>query len=409
MNFVYSAMDARGRSVREEIEAATAAEAQRALTDRGLFILSLDQAPEAGRSRGRARRPGAKRSFWSAGSREASVAGFARMMSMMLEAGAPVVTAIEAALKQIRSSQWRAVLTSVRDDVAGGASLAQAVARHPAHFTPMACCIIAAGETTATLTEAFRRLTAMLEARTRSRANVIGALIYPAMLMLLSLGVLITLSVFVLPKFAALFASLNAKLPTLTLALLGVASSFQYWIAPVGGGLAAGLTAIVIWARSASGRRTIGETVVRLPVLGRIVASFELTRILRIWSTMLKSRVPMLDAIQELNGISSNPVFVRLLRQIEEAVTQGRLATAVLAASPLMPPTIAAALCTGEESGRLAESMEFVAGWMEEQNQHTIATLARMLEPLILVILGVVVGAVCIALFLPLFDIATAT
>ncbi len=408
MNFVYSAMDARGRSVCDEIESASAVEAQRALADRGLFILSLNEASPTRKSPARGRRSGRRGGFWSAGARQASAAGFARMMSMMLVAGAPVVTAIEPALKQIRSAQWRTVLTGVRDDVAGGASLAQAVARHPAHFSPMACCIIAAGETTATLTEAFRRLTTMLEARARTRANIISALAYPVMLMLLSVGVLVTLSVFVLPKFAALFASLNAKLPTLTRALLGVAASFQYWIAPVGGGLAAGLTMLVLWARSASGRRTIGETAVRLPVLGRVIANFELARILRVWSTMLKSRVPMLDAIQELNGVTSSPAFVRLLRQIEEAVTQGRLATAVLAASPLMPPTIAAALTTGEESGRLAESMEFVAGWMEEQNQQTIATMARLLEPLILVVLGLVIGAVCIALFLPLFDIATA-
>jgi type IV pilus assembly protein PilC len=403
MNFVFTALSPRGERIQDTLECASELEARLALTERGLFVTNL------ARQKVRRRRArGNGLALRLLGDRNREVAMFTRQMAMLLHAGSPIVPAVRAVIEQRHRADWRKVLVAIADDVENGAALHEALAKHPRYFSGMIRGIIAAGESTATLDQSFSRLTAMLEMQARTRRVVIGALIYPAMLICMSCAVVATLVTFVLPRFTDLFAMLDTELPPLTRWMLAGADLIkEWWIAAAAVPLV-GVTLIVLAMRSRLCRQFAGRVLLRLPVVGKAAASVLLAKFLRTWGGLLKSNVPLLEAIRHTRGLSANPDFTQLVSRLAEAVTSGRELSSVLKTSSLVPSTVTAAVATGEKSGRLGESMESVAAWMEEQNESQIQTLTRMIEPAILIVLGVIVGGVCISLFLPLFEIATA-
>lgn len=405
MNFVYTAMNARGERLTDVLECADAAEARRAVMERGLYVMSLEprKAPAA---QGRAAPGGFHRPWRRVRGRD--VALFTRQMSMMLSAGSPVVPAIRAIAEQPGRADWRRVLSGLADAVEGGSTLRDAMAAQPAHFDGAFRCVVGAGEATGKLAESFRRLSATLEARERVRKVVTGALVYPSLLLLMAVSVLLSMAFFVLPRFAELFKMLDVELPVMTRTLLSCAAWLKQAgpvvaILPLGCLAAAGL-----WLRTRRGRAAAARLIMRLPVIGPALCGVLLAKLLRTWGAMLRSNVPLLETIRQTRGITPNPQFRRLIDETIEAVTAGKEIHTVLRASPLVPATITAAIATGEQSGRLGESLEYVATWLEELNEARIGTLTRLLEPTILVFLGVVVGTVSISLFLPLFEVATA-
>jgi type II secretory pathway component PulF len=410
MMFVYTAMDRQGQQLTESLEAADLAAAQRALLERDLFVLRVE--PGRGQSGGSAAGQGwslLRRSAPAApGARARELALFARQMSMMLRAGGQVVPALKALNEQPGRPAWHALLHDLVERVAGGAALGEALAHHPRLFPAPLRGIVAGGEATGTLGEAFQRLSTLLENRQRTRKKVLSALAYPALLLVMAGSVVTTLTTFVLPRFAQLFDNLGAPLPALTRIMLGAASGLKTWW-PLALGLPLALLAAGVgWARSAAGRIVLAGAVLRTPLLGRTVASLKLAQLLQLWAALLRSRVPLLEAITQAQGATHDAAFLKLVDDIAAAVTEGRSMSSVMKQSGLVPAPIVSAIATGEESGRLAEAMDFVGQWLDEENQTLIASLTKVLEPLILVVMGLVVGSVCIALFLPLFDIAAA-
>ncbi|QOJ14349.1 MAG: type II secretion system F family protein [Planctomycetia bacterium] len=403
--FAVTAIDARGERLSESFEAEDLQAAQRELMSRGLMVLSLEPARSpAGvlasiRGARSAARPGAKL-------REVAV--FARLMSMMLRAGASVVPAMSAIREQPGRPAFLALLADLAERVESGVSLHDAMARHDHIFSGAVRTVIAAGEATGSLAESFARLSQLLDARMRIRRTVVGALVYPAMLLMMAVGVTLTMALFVLPRFTDLFKMLNTPTPAVTQIMLDAGTLLrEQWVWVVGGPVAAG-AALWAWLRSRSGRELVSNLVLHVPVLGRAVSGVLLAGLLNIWAALLRSRVPLLETVREAREAVAHPRFRALVSDVETAITEGRTLSGVLKQSRLVPPTIVATLQTGEESGRLGESMEFVAAWLEEENDALIRSLTRALEPAILIFMGLLVGGVAIGLFLPLFDIATA-
>lgn len=272
----------------------------------------------------------------------------------------------------------------------------------------MVCSIVGAGEATGTLADSFARLSDLLETRQRLRKRIIGALSYPCALLLLAAGVVATMMLFVLPRFTSLFAMLDVDLPAIMRLMLAAGDGIKTWWPLVFGPPAAAIAGLVFWSRTAPGRRTLGRLILRVPLLGRAVGGVILSQLLLVWAALLRSHVSVLEAIGQTRGITSNVVFARLIADVEQAVTEGRSISGVLGQSKVVPAPVVSAIAVGEDSGRLGESMEFVGKWVEEDTNGLIASLTRLLEPAILVFMGLVVGAVSVSLFLPLFEIATA-
>ncbi|MCH7873225.1 MAG: type II secretion system F family protein [Planctomycetes bacterium] len=404
MNFVYTAMNSAGEQISEVLDCADEAEARRMLAERGLFVTRLEAGRRtAGSGAGRAR---LKLPWRRSYNHELMV--FSRQMAMMLQAGAPMVPAMRAIIEQPARAEWRRVLTQLADEVEGGATLCAAMGQQPKYFSGMVRSIVGAGESTGAIFESFQRLGEMLTSSQRTRNTVTAALIYPALLCMMSGGVVLTLAFFVLPRFADLFEMLDTELPFITRCLLDWAAWMkETWAAALGVPLLLAIGA-VFWLRSEGGQRIMDRVIMRIPGIGRAVSGVLLAKLLGTWGALLRSNVPLLDAIKQTRTLTRNAAIKQLNADVIDAVTAGREMHSVLRASRLVPATIGAAIATGEQYGKLGDSLVFVADWLQEQNDSLIGTLTRMFEPLILVMLGVVVGGVSIALFLPLFEIATA-
>lgn len=404
MNFVYTAMNRQGQRISDGLECANLGEARQTLAERGLFVLKINAGASSDASSARRRVPRLRIGRNVGG----NLALFARQMNMMQHSGAPVVPALRAISEQTPPSEWRSVLTSLSDDVEGGASLKEAMSRYPQYFGGTFRSIIDAGETTGTLTESFERLSTLLDAHQKTRRKLLGSLSYPCMLVLMVAGVLGVMSLFVLPRFKDLFAMLDADLPLITTLMIDASAVLVHWWPLVVFTPIAGVTAVVLWCRSGTGRQTISRLAVNVPGVRGVVRGVILANILRTWSSLLCSKVPLLDSVRQAREATDNASYRALIADVATAVNEGREIATVFNVSPLVPATVAAAVATGEQTGKLGEAMEFVATWLEEENQTRIESLTRLLEPLILIMMGVVVGGVCVALFLPLFDIATA-
>ncbi len=405
MTFVYTAMNSAGQQISEVLDCVDEAEARRTLAERGLFITRLEAGSRAvpGSDAGR---PWLRLLWRRKYNHELMV--FSRQMAMMLQAGAPMVPAMRAIIEQPARADWRRILTQLADDVEGGATLCAAMGQQPKHFSGMVRSIVGAGESTGAIFESFQRLGEMLASSQRTRKTIVSALVYPALLCLMSGGVVLTLAFFVLPRFADLFEMLDTELPFITRCLLDWAAWMkQTWMAALGVPLVV-VVALLIWLKSEGGRRTMDRVIMRIPGIGRAVSGVLLAKLLGTWGALLRSNVPLLEAIKQTRTLTRNFAIKQLNVDVIDAVTAGRGMHSVLRASRLVPATIGAAIATGEEHGKLGDSLEFVAAWLQEQNDSLIGTLTRMFEPLILVVLGVAVGGVSIALFLPLFEIATA-
>ncbi len=405
MEFAFRAMRDTGELVADRVEALTSSEALEMLRHRGLTVLQLG--PGAGGVGGavapfrdlfkRFRRP-----------RTNDVLIFTRQMKMMLESGAPLVTALEAAEQQSGNLGFRNVVRALREHIEGGAPLSTGFEPHSALFPPVFRSLISAGEATATLPMAFARLSDLGRQQQQVRRTLIGAITYPAILTVMLIATVFVMVLFVVPRFRQLFTQLNAKLPFTTEIVITISElAVRFWPAVIGAILLPVALGIAI-VRIPALRQRFDLLMIRLPLIGRVVRRLVMARVLRVWGSLLRSHVPLLESVEHARSAARFAPFEKLIDEVRDSVSSGGRVGRALASSGLVEPIVATAIATGEEHGRLAESIEFVADWMDEDNSHTIATGMRLLEPMFLGLMGLLVGFIAMSLFMPLFDAATA-
>lgn len=402
MPFRYQAIDAQGKTLTDVIDAASAREASDMLRERRLFVTQLTETDEAAPTS-----PAGGTAEGRVGGKLKEVVFFTQQLSMLIRSGARVVQALSVMESQCQRPAWRRVVTAVRLEVEAGRPLSTALARFPRLFTPVYVNMVSAGEASGNMGLAFERLTRLMRQQQEIRNRVIGALSYPAGLVLLCSAVIAILFTFVLPRFEEMFETVGVALPTSTRVLLTTSK----WCVSHWGLLAAGLVATLVggfaFLRSALGRQCVSRATVRVPIFGRIVRSVILAQVCRVWGQLLESKVGLLEAVQLTQDSTTNLDFRELLAQLASAVTGGQSVGGPLLASWLVPRTFSAALATGEESGKLGDALLFVAGCLDEDNAQVLASLGRIIEPLLLSFMGLIVGTVAISLFMPLFDLAT--
>ncbi len=404
MRFAYQAIDRSGQRVSDVVEAAAENEAAERVRSRGLFLLRMetesDEAASAESTDGDTIR-------FSAFGHTRNLVMFTQQMAMLLGAGAGVVPALATVERQCKNT-WRALIGAIRGDVESGLTLAESMNRFPRHFDGVIRSMVAAGESAGTLPEMFSRLARMTRQQATVRNHVIGASIYPALLLFVAIGVIGTMLGFVLPRFTTLFTTLQVDLPTSTARLIALGDWLRdNWMLLLIS-IVAGVTLLVGWLRTPKGRVARDELLVSLPAVGTVVRRVTATRIIRIWGHLLESKIPMLEALRLSRDSTSNTVFRQLFDEVESSVTEGQSIVPILENSPLLTPAIVAGIHTGEQSGQMPGALLFLAEHMEVENDQLIASLVRITEPAILLCMGVVVGSIAISLFLPLFDIASA-
>jgi len=420
VKFSYDGFDKTGRAVADVADAPTAGEASDRLRQQGIFVTRIGPAGDAAQARGAgqaaaasaapaARGGGGERRMVGAGKRLKNQAAFYRQLYVLVSSGTQLPQALAALERQNRPGPWRDVIAEVRTRVEEGASLSRAMEERRDWFDPIGRSLVQAGESGGKLAPMIDRLAILTRKQAHVRAAVQGAMVYPILLMVVAVGVLGVLLTFVLPRFATLFQTLGTPLPPSTQVLMDISTLLRsYWWA-LGGGVVAAVFGGRAWLRTPAGRRLIDLAAVTLPLIGPIARSFSTARIARLMGVQFEGHVPLLEALRLTRESMSNTLYADLVARAEEAATQGALISSAFDNTPLVTPTIAEAIKSGEQSGQMAPMLLNIADFMDEENEVVVKSLTSIIEPIILIVLGVVVGFVALSLFLPMFDLTAAT
>ncbi len=403
MKIAYRGFDAGGKAVAGTIQADAPEQAREQLRRQGVFVTSIDQ------SGGGAQAAGAQRGYsirLGGGSRLRLVAGLVRQMAVLVSTGTTVVDALTVLEKQTAPGKWRDVVADLRKRVEEGAQLSEAMSHHPGWFDEVSRSLVAAGESRGKLGDMLERLGALTRQQIKIRTALSGAMVYPCLLMCVAAGVVTAMIGFVLPRFKGLFESLGAPLPPSTAALMAASEWLGYWWWAVLIGLGASGFALVQWLGTGHGKTTVDWALLNLPQIGAITRNFATARIARLLGVLAEGRVGLLEALELTRAATSNSQYQALLQRAEQAVTKGEPISAAFDGSPLISPSVTAALRSGERTGRVGSVLLSLADFMDEDNEVVVKSLTSILEPVILIVLGTIVGTMAASMFLPLFDLS---
>lgn len=403
MILTYDAVDAAGRRSSDAIEAGTEREAIELLRSRGLHVTRLEQSTD------RQRTSGAATDIDAACKLPLKILVlFTRQMAMLVRAGSGVVPALAAIRKQMTNPIHTEMMSRIITDLEEGQPLNDALRKRPRAFDPVYCAIVAAGEASATLGETFARLSLIVGKRRVIRKKIIGAMAYPILLISMCSMIILALLLFVLPRFADMFAQLGVDTPASTQVLLAVGDFVRNHWPTLLGSTAFIVGTSVAYLMTASGRQWLCDIQLSIPVIGNLRSRLIQAQVFRTIGMLVESSVGLLDSLELARGSTRNRRFQKLFDDVEATVTAGGQPSQAFEASGLVAPYVCQAVRTGEESGNLGEALSYCADVLDEDNEELINVVMRLIEPLILMVMGVVVGGVAISLFLPMFDLTAA-
>jgi len=398
--FAYQARDTGGRSLQGEVVAGSSIEAARLLRGEGKFVVGLNALADA---------IGPVRVDAPRGRRRVSrddVIQFAAQLSIMVEAGVPITEAISGIMEQSPPGAFRRILAQVLSELESGRELSAALARHPRAFGPLFVNLVRASEASGTLGSMLRRCGQYLADERDTRRRVRGAMMYPLLVMVLCLGVTVFLMTYVLPKFTAIYAGKNAVLPTPTRVLMAVSGWLRDWWMVWSSALVGTLATAVFYLRSRKGRTAAHWLWLHVPVVGSMVHKALLTRCLRTLGTLIEAGVSMLDAVAVTRNVVGNCYFERMWDRVGDRLQRGDQLSAPLRGSPLVPRYVSQMIHAGERSGTLGQVMGKVGEFLEEDLRLSVKAATQMIEPVMILVMGTIVGSIAIALLLPIFTIS---
>ena len=395
VTFVWQGRDGTGRSASGEVAAPDARFAQAQLRRQGIAVSQL---------RRKRRWPSFKRSIAAA-----DIALFSRQLATMMRAGLPLVRAFDLVASGAKAPRYAEMVRTVQRDVAAGVSLAEALGKHPAAFDELYRNLVAVGEQTGTLDATLARIATYQETAAATRRKLRKAMTYPVLVLLAAGAVAAVLLVAVVPQFEAVFAAAGADLPAFTRFVIAASDVLQAWwwafvLIPLA--LAVGLA--IGWRRSPRLRVLADRLVLPLPVMGRVVANAAVARIARTLATAMAAGVPLVEALAGVAGAAGNAVYAQALGKVRAAVAEGAPLHGSLGEAGVFPNVVVQMVAVGEESGQLEEMLGRVADQFEAEVAEAVDNLTTLLEPLLLGVLGVVVGGLVVAMYLPVFQLGNA-
>ncbi len=407
MKLAYDAVSASGTPVSDVIEAASVDEAMEALRGKGMFVTQIE--PETNRqAKAKSRKavsPGI--TLKSRTKRLKQVAMFSRQLNVLVATGTPLADGLAALERQVKDEDFRAQLGLVREQVEHGSTLYEALGRSPHYFDEVYRNIIKAGESAGALPTMLDRLAILTRKQVQVRSQISGAMIYPCVLIFISIVVLAVMLTLVMPRFTGMFETLDVPLPATTQMLMAASALLRaYWWAVVLGviGSAVGLMFAV---RTPGGKRVLDDLMIKLPTLSSVTRSYATARIARLMGVLIECNVPLLDTLQLVRNATGNGHYEKLMAKAEETVVSGEPVSGAFADDRLIEPALYEAVRNGEQSGRLSMLMITVADFMDEENDTRLKALTSLFEPLILVVLGLMVGGIAISMFMPMFDLTS--
>jgi len=411
MKLAYKAYDSTGKTVDGTIECTDTIAATETLRRKGLYIAQItESSTRLSTKSGKFVKAKIKRRLKRGGGQKLkNLAMFTRQLSVLVHSGTQLAEALGALERQTKPGAWRDTISDVYARVEEGASLSEAMETHSNYFDAICCSLVATGESSGHLVEMLDRLATLKQKQLRVRNSIVGALIYPIILMFLSVAIFSLLLIFVVPRFATLFETLDVALPASTQALVNVSSIFRKFWWAVLLLMAGAVFALVTYLRSPNGKRLCDTVMLKLPCVGNITKSLATARIICLLGVLMEGHVPVLKALRLVKRAAGNAHYADLIAKAERQVTNGEQLSLAFADANLISPCVHEAIRSGEQSGQIDSLLLNIAGFLDDENEVIIRSLTSIIEPLILVIMGVLVGLIAISMFTPLFDLTSMT
>ncbi len=333
------------------------------------------------------------------------VAIFTRQFSVMLDAGLPLVQCLEILGEQEEQRTFREIIQQVRTDVESGANLADSMRKHPKAFDNLYVSMIAAGEAGGILDVILQRLATYIEKVVRLNSQVRSALIYPVSIIVIAAGVVTIILWKVIPVFAQLFAGLGGELPFLTRAVVGASNFLGRFFPLIIIGIVLIIMAVKRYHKTERGRRVIDGFMLKLPVVGMLVRKIAVARFCRTLATLTSSGVPILDGLEITAKTSGNAIIEDAIMAVRKSVEEGKTISGPLAETKVFPPMVVQMVNVGEQTGALDQMLAKIADFYEEEVDTAVAGLMKLLEPLMIVILGGIIGTIVTAMYMPMYAI----
>jgi len=330
---------------------------------------------------------------------------FTRQLAMMVKAGLPLVDGIQGMAEQPFSLRFKRATALVVEDLRGGKSFSEALERHPALFSRFYVSMVKSGETAGILSEVLERLAALGQEELQLKGRIRSALAYPCLLVLLSLGIVTFLLVAILPKFVGIFEESGTSLPIPTMILLFVSRTLsRYWyVVPIA--VATVVLLIRRYSRTPRGRFRLHQWTLRLPVFGPLLHKTILARFCRIMASLLKSGIPVVPSLRITADLVGNEVMVQSITHIRDAVIGGASLAEPFRLSRAFPPTVVQMVAVGERTGTVDQMFFHLGSYYESEVDQGLRTLTSILEPLLLLVMGLLVGFIALSVLLPIFQL----
>ena len=398
--YEYQGLTAAGKTVSGMIDADTAKGARLKLRNTGVFPTDLKEGGSAGTDGLLAFKARAE----SISLKEQAL--LTRQLGTLLTAGLPLVDSLSALIDQIEKANIKGVMADIRERVREGSALSQALECHPGSFSPLYTHMVSAGEASGALDEVLARLADFQDSQIRLKNKITTALMYPMFMFAVGTMVLFGLVTFVVPKITAVFTEMEQALPLPTIILLTVSDGLAaYWMWLLAGGVLAVLM-VRRFLQTESGRERYDALLLKLPVLGTVVKMVAVSRFTRTLSTMLSSGVPLMQALEVVSRVVNNRVLQHAIDEARQNIKEGESLAAPLKRSGLIPPLATHMIAVGEKSGELEGMLIRVSQVYDSEVDTSMNQLTALLEPIMIVVMGVVVLFIILAILLPIFEMS---
>jgi type IV pilus assembly protein PilC len=404
--YKYEALDTSGNEVKDSIEASNEEEAQAKVKSMGYFVTKLTaMAGGKGGAKKKKKTGKSRKTFTIGGVKQKMLVTFTRQFSTLQDAGLPVLRSLRILERQMKPSVLKNGLIDVVDDVESGASLSEAMSKQPKCFNKLYVNMVKAGEAGGALEVILQRLADFLEKGQSLKRKVIGAMVYPAVVIFVAIAILTFIMVAIIPKFKKIFDEFGLTLPWATQTLIRISNwmSEYWWTIPL---FPMGLYLLMKLIRlTRAGNYALDRATLWIPVIGDLVEKTIVARTMRTLGTLVSSGVPILEAINIVKETANNAVFERMFQRIFESIREGDTIADPLKESRLVDDMVVNMVEVGEETGDLDTMLYKIADFYDEEVDTAVKSLISLLEPIMIVFLGGVIGFIVIALFLPLIKL----
>ncbi len=391
--FEYKGKTLAGAPVAGDLQAKNREELERLLRQNRIMVSSIRKKPAEIKIK------------FGTGIKKIDISRFTRQFATMIGAGLPMVQCLDILANQSENKELCKIISDVKEGVEAGSTLSDSLARHNKVFDQLYTNMVEAGEMGGALDSILVRLAVYREKADALVRKVKGAMIYPAVISVVAIGVTFAMLTFIVPVFAKMFGSLGAELPGPTQVILDISNFLQANILLLLGGLIAGIIVFVYWIRTESGRAQFDAGLLKAPIIGNLVRKSSVARFTRTLGTLLASGVSILDALEITAKTAGNVIIARAIKRAVLSIAEGDTITGPLKESGVFPPMVTQMISVGEKTGGLDEMLQKIADFYDEEVDDAVSALTSIIEPVIIVFMGIIIGAIMVAMYLPMFDI----